>query len=298
MSLIEYLANMTLDDLKEKAPIILGAGVVILGTVVIGSDYIADKIYDSQRSNFVEIIKNHNTSLNEELQIKLKACDGAYSVNLPEDFKDLTINSCNIIANKQNETMISFTTEYTQERQGGVDKKSYANVNMDLSTENAKEIVSALKTVNETKEKDPSALVNPYKNIQTAYVKYYEAIAKAIENAKVVEFANISESSLLDTTIKPFIVTNSKCKVAGITPAIRYNNDTNFYVDVVIENAEGERKYGMQRLLIVLEGELTSEEAYESFIQGNYKEIVALNTENQKEIDSKFLVDDFQVYEK
>ena len=107
----------------------------------------------------------------------------------------------------------------------------------------------------------------------------------------------INNSIKDDSGVGADVINDNRFKVANITPAFHENNRTCFYVDVFIENSETRDKYDIKKLQIELEGELTSEEAYEAFIQGNYRQIVELNVKNQKEIDSKFLVDDFKVYE-
>lgn len=252
----------------------------------------------NQHKKLNENLSKYKINIDNALTLKLQEEGGRYSIdNLPKNFTGIDVKSCSIITNEDNEQMVSFLTEYDDETLQGAFEKGYAVVNLDLNDENAKRLIDCLESVveyeNKYNEKEYSLSDNKYfKKLNESYIDYYDAIVKAIQDAKLVEFQEIAETSSFDRAISMSKTVNNNFEVTNITPVFTDENKTFFYVDMAVKNSNIKTGYESKKIRIDFEGELSPTEAYESFMKGEYSKIVELEVKNQSLTKAKQILDE------
>lgn len=276
--------------------IIMGAGACVAVTIpIVAMGLIMGIDLDSELYNRLnENLSNYKIEIDNAMTFKLKEEGGRYSIeNLPKNFTGIDVKSCSIITNENKEQIISFLTEYNSETVKGAFEKGYAVVNLDLNDENSKKLIESLELIAENEKSfNKYNSNNEYEKLVNSYIDYYDVIVQAIQDAKLVEFNEIAETSSFDRAVSMSKTVNNNFEVTNITSVFTDENKTFFYVDIAVKNSNIKTGYESKKIRIDFEGELSPTEAYESFMKGEYSKIVEIEVNNQSLTKAKQILDE------
>ena len=233
----------------------IGISLAGLGVAAVGT-----KNYQDHPDKIAEIHEQYDVDFMNE--VNKKFAEYGYSLVLPEE---LAFETQGFSAAEKSNGDVVISVLGKQQKEVESKEFVYKNILLELSPENASNVIEELRDVErvEKQAESTSTYENLYiwKKLRREKTDLYEALVEAVKNANHIAVQEIGSVSQFDSLLKTAV--NKELDITAIThPQNTGDGNTRFFIDFEVDGID-------YRSSVLVEGEnLAPHDIYEKFLKG------------------------------